>query len=578
MLSAYADEASRSCLPRPNGDFAGEDEIKNKRDGKSLPAEFMEEKRLKMSLRALVAVLVLLQTPVVFFAQTSVEVRVTDPSGASISGAQVSLSSSQGTAIRSLVTDASGNFSLKDLSRGSYVAEILVPGFEKKVTTIRVPSAGVQTVQLEVVSYHAEITVTANRGSAEEVEAALQFITSKGRDQLVQRPLATIANALEGAPGVMIQQTTYTGASPILHGQTGYQTLLLMDGIRFNTSIFRSGPNQYIGFMDPSAAERIEVTLGPSSANYGSDSMGGTINVLSQPARFGTGSGRQIHGEFNTMGASADLSGTHSGRMNVGSKRVAILVGGSLTQHNDLRAGQGTDSHNVYRRFFGLSNDQIKGVFGDRLQNTGFLQYSTDATVAARLTPTQTMTFRYLRSDIQNGRSYRDTYGGANRMKSIFDPQSLNFGFVRYETQKAGPLDSFSATASVNQQNDGATVKGALITDIETTDRSQVTARGYATQATAHIGGRQAIAFGGEIYDEGIRSTRFNLDPVAGTNLRTGRSTLINHATSPADSSFRTRSNCGTTACAPQRGSATPASTTPPTRRTMLPREEEVSV
>lgn len=242
--------------------------------------------------------------------------------------------------------------------------------------------------------------------------------------------------------------------------------------------------------------------------------------MLSQPARFGTGSGRQIHGEFNTLGASADLSGTHSARMNIGTKRVAVLLGGSLTQHNDLRAGQGSDSHNVYRRFFGLNNDQVRSVFGDRLQNTGFMQYSSDATVAARLSSAQTLTLRYLRSDIQNGRSYRDTYGGANRMKSLFDPQSLNFGYARYEAQKAGPLDSFSATASINQQSDGAIVKGALLTDVETADRSRVTSRGYASQATAHIGSRQAIVFGGEVYDERILSTRFNLDPVAASNIQ----------------------------------------------------------
>lgn len=229
-----------------------------------------------MSVRSLAAVVFMsLQCAVLSFAQVSVEIHVVDPSGASIAGAQVSLSSSLGTAIRSLVSGPDGHLALGELSRGSYVVEIASKGFEKKVATVRVPATGVQTIRLDVVSAHSEITVTANRGGAEDVDNALQFVTSQGRDKLVQRPLATIANALEGAPGVMIQQTTYAGASPILHGQTGYQTLLLMDGIRFNTSIFRSGPNQYIGFMDPSSAERIEVTLGPSSANYGSDSMGG---------------------------------------------------------------------------------------------------------------------------------------------------------------------------------------------------------------------------------------------------------------------------------------------------------------
>jgi hemoglobin/transferrin/lactoferrin receptor protein len=447
-----------------------------------------------------------------------IEGMVSDSSGAVVPNVSIQVLSAQGAVVRMLHTDQQGRFTVSGLRSGSYAVEALADSFEKATAALQVPSPDSEplNIRLEVARTNSEITVTSRRGAVEDVETATQLVTSRGRDQLIGRPLQTVANALEGAPGVTVQQTTTGAASPILHGLTGYQTLLLLDGMRFNTSIFRSGPNQYIALIDPSTAERVEVTLGPSSANYGSDSMGGTINVLTVEPRFGTsGSPSHWHGEQNLIGSSADLSGATSTRATMATQRVAVTIGGAISRHNDLRAGRGDDSHNVYRRYFGLSHDQMQSVFGDRLQNTGFLQYSVDGRLGVRLSQDQTVSLRYIRSDMQNVRSYRDQYGGANKMESLFDPQSLNFAWARYEKLHLGLLDSISGTFSFNQQNDGAVVKNPLITDVVTSDNSRVNSYGYASQATTHLGPHFAAMFGGELYDEHIFSERFAYNPVA---------------------------------------------------------------
>ncbi|HEV2447738.1 MAG TPA: TonB-dependent receptor, partial [Candidatus Sulfopaludibacter sp.] len=448
---------------------------------------------------------------------------VLDPSGAAVPGATINVMSAQGAAVRSLTSDSSGAFRLSGLANGTYAVEAVAASFEKAATTLQIPPPDAEplTIRLEVARTDVAITVTAQRGTVEDTESSPRFATSRGRDQLVGRPLETVANALEGAPGVVVQQTTAAAASPILHGLTGYQTLLLLDGIRFNTSIFRSGPNQYIGLIDPAAAERIEVTLGPSAANYGSDSMGGTINVLTvEPRLSANGAGREWHGELNLLGAAADLSGETNGRVVIATPRTAFTVGGSLSRHNDVRAGRGDDSHNVFRRYFGLDRDQLQSVFGDRLQNTGFLGYSTDARAAIRLRDDQNLSLRILSTGLRNARSYRDQYGGANKMESLFDPQGLNFAWGRYEKFHLGPFDSVSGTFSFNQQNDGSVAKNQMITDIVTSDDSQVNAYGYAAQGITHLGSHVVVTVGGELYDEHIFSTRFNYDPVANTNAQ----------------------------------------------------------
>ena len=102
-----------------------------------------------------------------------------------------------------------------------------------------------------------EVTVTADRGATADTARIPPVVTVRDSDEFRNRPLATLGNALEGAAGVMVQQSTYGQTSPFLRGLTGYQVINLVDGVRLNNTTFRSGPNQYLAFVDPSQSERI---------------------------------------------------------------------------------------------------------------------------------------------------------------------------------------------------------------------------------------------------------------------------------------------------------------------------------
>jgi hemoglobin/transferrin/lactoferrin receptor protein len=130
-----------------------------------------------------------------------------------------------------------------------------------------------------------EVVVTALRHEGEAFDAPAS-VSVIGERQLKSGPDArSLPNSLQREPGVLLQKTGPGQSSPFIRGFTGFRTLLMMDGIRINNSVFREGPNQYWGTVDSYAVDRLELTRGPSSVLWGSDAIGGAVNALTRPAQ-----------------------------------------------------------------------------------------------------------------------------------------------------------------------------------------------------------------------------------------------------------------------------------------------------
>jgi len=465
-----------------------------------------------------VLLLLVLVCTIPLHAQNGVEGRITDPAGAPLSNARVTLQTAAGGVIQETDSDGEGRFSFSSPARGSYELRIEAAGFAVLRQSVRVPSSGLVFTPA-LAEEHSQITVTASRGSVDRPSDS-EAVVDVRDPQSFRRPLPTLGHVLAESPGILLQQTGSSQVSPFLRGLTGYQVLNLIDGVRFNNSTFRSGPNQYLAFIDPSQAQRVESSLGPSSSQYGSDSLGGTIQVLTRETRFGSEAKPEVHGDAGIHAASADLSAGASAQMLLGAQRWNWLVGGAIRKHNDLRAGGGNDSRHALRRFFGLNEDTIHGITGNSLVDTGFSQHAVHSKFAARFSESQLISF-WVQHTGQNGaRNYKDLWGGLGRLRSDLTPQALDFAYGRYEKLRLGWIDSLTGTLSFNSQSDGTVRQNLRSTDRITTDDGVVRVYGYSAQATTHAGSRQALVFGGELYDEHIFSTRFDRDPVSGAVTR----------------------------------------------------------
>lgn len=130
----------------------------------------------------------------------------------------------------------------------------------------------------------APIVVTA-AGTSQDLKDAPASISIVNKEQLKQHPSNRLEEALQDIPGVNVSGSNVNKSDISIRGLPADYTLIMVDGRRQNTR--ESRPNGNGGFegafIPPvNAIERIEVVRGPMSSLYGSDAMGGVVNIITK--------------------------------------------------------------------------------------------------------------------------------------------------------------------------------------------------------------------------------------------------------------------------------------------------------
>lgn len=186
-----------------------------------------------------------------------------------------------------------------------------------------------------------DMVVTAS-GFEQKITDAPASISVLTREELQQKRYNSLAQALEDVEGVDVRQNTgKTGGLNIsLRGMPSEYTLILIDGRRQNAA-GNVTPNGFgetaTSFMPPlSAIERIEVIRGPMSTLYGSDAMGGVINIITRKVGREWGGSLTVEHTFQEnkdYGESGKTTFYASGPLV--EERVGLAVRGSLYNRDD---------------------------------------------------------------------------------------------------------------------------------------------------------------------------------------------------------------------------------------------------
>ena len=216
-----------------------------------------------------------------------------------------------------------------------------------------------------------ETVVTATR--IEETPGSVSQDTAVvTQKKLRERQPAQVSDALRDEPGVWMQKTGVNGGTPIIRGFMGNEVLYMVDGIRINNGQTFSGPNSYLNSVDVGSMQQIEVLKGPGSVQYGSDAMGGIVNMIPRtldefPDKLTLG-GRAV-----TQYSTADKGTYNHGELSLAGKEFNILAGGSYLNKNDYRSGSGDVLENTgMEAVSGMVRAQYKVCEGQIL-TLGFL-------------------------------------------------------------------------------------------------------------------------------------------------------------------------------------------------------------
>jgi outer membrane receptor protein involved in Fe transport len=182
-----------------------------------------------------------------------------------------------------------------------------------------------------------EVLVTATRRTVSTVEISSALTLVDGERAREQKLLT---DALANNVGVYLQQTTPGQGAAIIRGLRGSSILHLVDGMRLNNAIFRSAPTQYFALVPTSAVERVEVLRGTPASLYGSDAVGGVVQVVTRVPEF-TSSDTQFAGEAYAGIDSAELGKIFRGTLDAGNRRLATSVSAEYMETGDRRTGSG---------------------------------------------------------------------------------------------------------------------------------------------------------------------------------------------------------------------------------------------
>lgn len=235
------------------------------------------------------------------------------------------------------VSDRDGAFGLS-LPGGQPLLSLSCVGYESVQRPVAVDSAQGLRIGLRasVIALNREVVVSASRYETNQF-VANEAASVVSATQLARNPLRSTPELLQGETGVFVQKTNHGGGSPFVRGLTGQQILLMVDGIRLNNATFRSGPNQYLNTLDPLLLERVEVLRGAGSVQYGSDAIGGLVQVLTLNPGFTEKfqAGAQVYGKW----VSAGMEQSGRAQVQLSGQRVAVQGGFSYRNFGDLLAG-----------------------------------------------------------------------------------------------------------------------------------------------------------------------------------------------------------------------------------------------
>jgi outer membrane receptor for ferrienterochelin and colicins len=262
------------------------------------------------------------------FAQQSLTGVVRDGSGAVVPGATIVVRQ-DGTAFERLVeTGRDGRFTVAPIDAGEYRLDVIAAGFAVERSTARVPATGELSIALTPAPVVESVQVVSASRQEELRETLNTNVNVLSRRRIEETGSQTVAEVLREVPGVLSRRGSETAgaAGEQIQGIDSRQVLVLLDG---QPLVGARGIKRGVVNLDRQSVarlEQVEVVKGAASALYGSDAIGGVINLIT----------REATSPFDTTGElSAGNRGERNAAAEIGIRRTALSGLFSIERHEN---------------------------------------------------------------------------------------------------------------------------------------------------------------------------------------------------------------------------------------------------
>lgn len=190
-----------------------------------------------------------------------------------------------------------------------------------------------------------EVVVTASRDEESAFDAPMAVNVIRQND--IQRKVSmSMDDLFRDLPGVDVSSTGPGSVRPMVRGLMDERVLILVDGIRLSEQ--RPGGNHILS-LDPAQVERIEIVRGPSSVLYGSDAIGGVMNVFTKKAPLVAGEETRFSGETSFNFESVNDGFKPSAYAEFGKGKWNGYVGGFYQHTDDVETHSGDLNFSHYK-------------------------------------------------------------------------------------------------------------------------------------------------------------------------------------------------------------------------------------
>ncbi len=430
-------------------------------------------------------------------AKTLIYGRVADVNGNPVRDAHVYTSPAR----QNDVTDSEGRFHLANLPFGQYTLFIDHIGYSPLLIPFSLSEnnthINLDTLYLAAEVYSGQdIVVTASRLQTESADTP-RFTNLVSRAVIQKRDVATSAELLREEPGIFIQKTNHGGGSAIIRGLSSNQILLLTDGVRLNNSTYRLGNHQYLTTVDNNSLERIEAVHGPGSVLYGSDALGGVLNLISLQPYYVDSARVKLSG-FSRY-ATADNEKTVHAAINYMGSSLFAYAGASYKSYGDLREGRGEP-----QAVLSLNP-------GKKQTPGGFDGYDANFILGWKISESQRLKFNAQFSR-QNHVPRYDKYLYNNNYLWEYHPQIRSMAYLRHTLFKPfEAIQLWETTLSYQIQEEGRR-KQKTITAVLNEERDRTGTAGFSSVARFVPIGDHHIISGFDLYRDKVSSTAWRIN------------------------------------------------------------------